>query len=75
MTLSEITARFGSAALARFAALILAFLLLQLLRVPFAALVWLLTAGMRWLDRAACTRITTTTPPPTRRAWPKGATA
>lgn len=63
MTLSQIADTFGAAALGRFAALIVLFLLLRLVRLPFTALVALLTLAMQAVDRAVSTRLATPATP------------
>jgi hypothetical protein len=71
VNLYEIAARFGWAALTRFAALLVLFLTLQLLRQPFALVLWLLDAGMRAINHATSTRLAAPIPP----AHPKWRTA
>ena len=71
MSLFEITHRYGSAALARFAGLVVLFLLLQLLRLPFAAVLWLLAAAMRAVNDTVAARLAAPIPP----AHPKWRTA
>jgi hypothetical protein len=74
VTLSEITAKFGTTALLRLAVLLLTFLTLAALRCPLQLAVWLLTALMHAVDRTVSTRLTSGPVPP-RPAWSKGATA
>lgn len=59
MTLSQIADTFGAAALGRFAALVMLFLLLRVVRLPFTVLVALLTAAMQAVDHAVSTRLAT----------------
>lgn len=73
MTLFEILAKFGTTALLRFLALVLAFLALHLLRAPLQGLVWLLTALMAGIDRSVSTRLAAGQPNYRRPAWGGGA--
>lgn len=75
MSLFDILARYGTAALLRFLALVLAFLTLAALRTSIQLVVSALTALMRGIDRAVATRIADPVPPHARATWSKGATA
>ncbi|HEX3780697.1 MAG TPA: hypothetical protein VHX38_13605 [Pseudonocardiaceae bacterium] len=76
MTLFEILSRFGTAALLRFVALVLAFLALHLLRTPLQIAVWLLTALMTAVDRSVAARLATgPVSPRPGPVWTRGATA
>jgi hypothetical protein len=68
MTLSEIADKFGAVALGRFAALIVLFLVLRLIRLPLTVLVGLLTLAMQAVDRAVSTRLAKPIPP-ARPSW------
>lgn len=76
MTLFEILTKFGTPALLRFLALVLAFLALHLLRSPLQALVWVLTALMRGVDSAVAARLAAASEPPSfrRPMWTREAT-
>jgi hypothetical protein len=62
VTLSDILTRFGWRVLAQFTGLSVLYLALRLLRLPFVAVLAVLAAGTRAIDRAVSARIT---PPPT----------
>lgn len=63
MTLVDILARFGWPTLARFAALVVLFLVVHAARWPFLAVLWLLTALLRVIDQSLTTRLAGAVPP------------
>jgi hypothetical protein len=67
VTLLDILARLGWLTVARFAALVLLFLLVHAARWPFLAVLWLLTALLRSIDHSVTTRLAGTLPPTTTR--------
>jgi hypothetical protein len=67
VTLLDILARFGWPTLARFAALVVLFLVVHAARWPFLAVLWLLTVLLRVIDQSVTTRLTGTVPPSTSR--------
>jgi uncharacterized membrane protein len=77
VTLFEILAKFGTATLLRFLAMLALLLALHLVRTPLQITVWLLTALMGAVDRTVTTRLLTgSTPPPRPRpAWTREAPA
>jgi hypothetical protein len=76
VTLFEILTKFGTAALLRFLALLLAFLALHVLRTPLQVAVWLLTALMGAVDRSVSARLAAgPTPHRPRAAWDRAGAA
>jgi hypothetical protein len=73
VTLFEVHTTYGTPAVLRLLALILAFLLLQLLRAALNAPVRGLTALLCGIDRSVSVRLAAGTPPPRRPAWGGGA--
>lgn len=63
MTLAQITDAYGPAALCRFTGLVVVFLILRLIRLPFAVAVRLLSAALGVVDRAVSTRLAMPAPP------------
>ena len=74
MTLFEIHTTYGTAAILRLLALIVAFLLVRLVRGLLNAAVRGLTAILCGIDRSVSARIAASTPPPRHPRW-AGATA
>ena len=67
MTLLDILARLGWATLARFALLVLLFLLVHAARWPFLGVLWLLTALLHVIDESVTTCLAGSVPPTTNR--------